>query len=207
MTRFAPSVWCILPLWNTSGFLGFGRSKFLHRRARSRFPLAVKFYFFGFCYQGCSRETNKRAITTVAATNLRLDLRRRFLFSTFWMLLEPTGKGFSVLSPGLGLPAGDSGLLKWGVFVCIVSIFWTSPPLYSVYCVYIIGGWVRSQVRGAFARKKKNSVFHFWKKKKIPVKRAHSAYRIFQCIIYTQYTKYNKININNIYIFKYVFLF
>ena len=97
---------------NTSGFLGFGRSKFLHRRARSRFPLAVKFYFFGFCYQGCSRETNKRAIITVAATNLRLDLRRRFLFSAFWTLLEPTGKGFSVLSLGLGLPAGDSGLLK-----------------------------------------------------------------------------------------------
>ena len=73
------------------------------------------------------------------------------------MLLESTDKGFSVLSLGLGLPAGDSGLLKWVYFICIMCIFF----IVFVYCVYIIGRWVRSRVRGALSRKKKISVFHF----------------------------------------------
>ena len=66
---------------------GFGRFF-----ARSGFRLGVKFYFSARCYWFRSKEVNKRAIRTVATTNLKLGGWPRFWFRRVWMRLETLSK-------------------------------------------------------------------------------------------------------------------
>ncbi len=66
---------------------GFGRFF-----ARSSSGVVVKLYFSARCYWFRSKEVNKRAIRTVATTNLKLGGRPQFWFSCVWMRLEILSK-------------------------------------------------------------------------------------------------------------------
>ena len=81
--------------------------------ARSSFGLVVKLLFSGGCSQFRSKEVNKRAIKTVATTNLKLGGRPQFWFSCVWMRLEILSKFLAVQGlQGLEL-AGRCLLLKF----------------------------------------------------------------------------------------------
>lgn len=75
--------------------------------ARSSFGLGVKLYFSGGCYGFRSEEANKRAIKTVATTNLKLGGRTQFWLRRVWMRLGTLTKFLAgVASVGQGWLVG-----------------------------------------------------------------------------------------------------